>query len=263
MDRLFGELRPVPHERLVALGEVGEVDLGDGRSLAAFHNPGHASHHIGLLDSQHRRPLHGRRCRRVRAGDRRRPARHTPAGLRPRPDAVARSPACATAAPQRLLFSHFGPVDHVDDDPRPVGGRTALLGRGGRRPRGLIDPGLDHAVAMVREKDRERHPGFYADADRVSKFDELSSVEANVSGITRWLDARPTRPSCTRRRGLALLLDEGQSGSLVEPLGGVRDSRRRRTRRPCASTRARRGTARTLEQVRVGVLQAGPWRALR
>ncbi len=49
-------------------------------------------------------------------------------------------------------------------------------------------PDIDHAIAMVREKDRERHPAFYADEARVHKFDELSGVGANVNGIVRWLD---------------------------------------------------------------------------
>ena len=35
MDRLFGDLLPVPQERLVTLGEVGSIDLGDGRRLDA------------------------------------------------------------------------------------------------------------------------------------------------------------------------------------------------------------------------------------
>ena len=52
LDRLFGDLLPVPQERLVVLGEIGTIDLGDGRRLDAFHNPGHASHHVGLLDSE-------------------------------------------------------------------------------------------------------------------------------------------------------------------------------------------------------------------
>ncbi len=51
MDRLFGDLLPTPASRIVSIAERGVVDLGDGRSLAAFHNPGHASHHIGLVDS--------------------------------------------------------------------------------------------------------------------------------------------------------------------------------------------------------------------
>jgi hypothetical protein len=53
-----------------------------------------------------------------------------------------------------------------------------------------VEPSLDHAVAMVKERDRERNPGFYDDEDRVRKFEELSSVAANVNGIVRWLDRR-------------------------------------------------------------------------
>ena len=49
---------------------------------------------------------------------------------------------------------------------------------------------VDHAVAMVRERDELAHPEFYADPDRVLKFEELSSIDANVHGIYRWLDKR-------------------------------------------------------------------------
>ena len=50
MGELFGDLRPTAAERVVALGDVGTIDLGGGRRLDAFHAPGHASHHVGLLD---------------------------------------------------------------------------------------------------------------------------------------------------------------------------------------------------------------------
>src|SRR6202046_4790003 len=33
LDRLFGELGPVPADRIVALDDVGSIDLGDGRRL--------------------------------------------------------------------------------------------------------------------------------------------------------------------------------------------------------------------------------------
>ena len=51
MDRLFGDLLPTPVDRISVLGDTGLIDLGDGRSLTTFHNPGHASHHVGLVDS--------------------------------------------------------------------------------------------------------------------------------------------------------------------------------------------------------------------
>jgi len=45
MDRLWGEVRPVPSENLRVLGEGGEI--GPFRYAYA---PGHASHHVAYLD---------------------------------------------------------------------------------------------------------------------------------------------------------------------------------------------------------------------
>jgi glyoxylase-like metal-dependent hydrolase (beta-lactamase superfamily II) len=186
MDRLFGDLLPVPAERLAVLGEVGTVDLGDGRRLDAFHNPGHASHHVGLLDT-HTGDLY--------TGDAAGVYVPETADVRPAtppPDfdldlALTSLARMRDADARRLLFSHFGPVTDV----------RSTLDRSEEELRVWVDdvatahaatPDVDHAIAMVRERDRERHPAFYADPDRVQKFDELSGVGANVHGIIRWLD---------------------------------------------------------------------------
>lgn len=54
---LFGRLAPVmgglaavPEERIVIAEDGHEVDLGAGRRLRAVHAPGHARHHMALLD---------------------------------------------------------------------------------------------------------------------------------------------------------------------------------------------------------------------
>jgi glyoxylase-like metal-dependent hydrolase (beta-lactamase superfamily II) len=186
MDRLFGDLRAVPPERLAVLGEVGTVDLGDGRRLDAFHNPGHASHHVGLLDSQ---------TGDLYTGDAAGVYVPETADVRPAtppPDfdldlTLSSLERMKDAGAHRLLFSHFGPVTQVAD----------TLERSEEELRYWVEtvaaahraePDLDHAIAMVRERDRERNVAFYADAERVQKFEELSSVGANVNGIIRWLD---------------------------------------------------------------------------
>jgi glyoxylase-like metal-dependent hydrolase (beta-lactamase superfamily II) len=51
LERLFGVLAPVPAERIVALDDTGTVDLGGGRRLDSHYAPGHAKHHVGLVDS--------------------------------------------------------------------------------------------------------------------------------------------------------------------------------------------------------------------
>jgi glyoxylase-like metal-dependent hydrolase (beta-lactamase superfamily II) len=186
MDRLFGDLRPVPQDRLVTLGEVGEIDLGDGRSLAAFHNPGHASHHVGLLDSQ---------TGDLYTGDAAGVYVPETADVRPAtppPDfdlalTLSSLERMKDAQANRLLFSHFGPVTDVattlerSEEELRYWVETVTAAH-------AVNPSPDHAIAMVREKDRERHPAFYADEERVLKFDELSGVGANVNGIIRWLE---------------------------------------------------------------------------
>ena len=51
LDDVFGVLAPTDAHRIRSLGATGVIDLGGGRTLEAFHAPGHASHHLGLVDS--------------------------------------------------------------------------------------------------------------------------------------------------------------------------------------------------------------------
>ena len=51
LDVLFGSMIAVDSDRLRTLDEVGVIDLGDGRRLESYYSPGHARHHVGLVDS--------------------------------------------------------------------------------------------------------------------------------------------------------------------------------------------------------------------
>ena len=191
MDRLFGDLRPVPAERLVSVAESGSIDLGDGRRLDAFHNPGHASHHVGLLDT-----VSGD----LYTGDAAGVYVPETADVRPStppPDfdldlTLSSLARMRDAGANRLLFSHFGPVTNVADT-LDRSREELLVWVDLVRAARVTTPDLDHAIAMVRERDRELNPIYYSDDDRVLKYEELSSVEANVNGIIRWLDKRAER----------------------------------------------------------------------
>jgi len=186
MDRLFGDLRPTDADRIVSVAERGSVDLGDGRSLSAFHNPGHASHHIGLVDSA---------TGDLYTGDAAGVYVPETADVRPAtppPDfdldlTLSSLAAMREVRPTRLLFSHFGPVTDIDAtldasvDELHAWVDAVRLAR-------EISPDLDHAVAMVREKDRARHGALYDNAEVLAKQEELSGTRANVAGIMRWLD---------------------------------------------------------------------------
>lgn len=49
MERLWGDVRPVPAERIRVL-EGGETLTAGGRELRVAYTPGHASHHVSFLD---------------------------------------------------------------------------------------------------------------------------------------------------------------------------------------------------------------------
>lgn len=49
MDALWGEVAPIPTERVVALADADPLQVG-GRPLSALFTPGHASHHVVVWD---------------------------------------------------------------------------------------------------------------------------------------------------------------------------------------------------------------------
>ncbi|MFC0552858.1 MBL fold metallo-hydrolase [Planotetraspora thailandica] len=191
LDVLFGRLAPTDAARIRALGDVGSVDLGNGRTLSSHYSPGHAKHHVGLLDS-----LTGD----LYVGDAAGVYMPETGDLRPASpppdfdlDVALKSIDLFTAlAPQRLLFSHYGPVGDV----------SATLERSAEELRVWVDLtkqartaglDLDHAVAMVRDRTRERYRALQADQETSERFELLSGAESNVAGIMHWLDRIPTR----------------------------------------------------------------------
>ena len=188
LDVLFGVLAPVPASRIAALDDVGTVDLGDGRRLDSHYSPGHAKHHVGLIDS-----LSGD----LYVGDAAGVYIPETGDLRPAtppPDfdlevALASLRKFSALRPTRLLFSHYGPVDDVD----------AILARSAEeilvwveRTRAARAAGLDldHAVAMVRSQTLSRYAALQPGADPAIavRFERISGAATNIGGIWHWLD---------------------------------------------------------------------------
>jgi glyoxylase-like metal-dependent hydrolase (beta-lactamase superfamily II) len=186
MDSVFGELRPTPASRVRAVEEIGSIDLGGGRTLTTYYSPGHAQHHVGLLDSQ---------SGDLYVGDAAGIFIPETGAIRPStppPDfdldtALASLRHFADLAPQRLLFSHFGPVSHVGEALEEAAEELRDWVDGVRETRASgLD--LDHAVTMLRERTAERYGRLYTDPEVDAKFELLSSTAANINGISRWLD---------------------------------------------------------------------------
>lgn len=113
MDTLWGEIIPVPAERVVDVSDGGAIDIGN-RTLSVIYTPGHASHHVAYHDARHNV---------IFAGD--------VAGIRipPSPDVLPPTPPpdidiplwhesvahLRERSPARMLLTHFGVVNDVDD----------------------------------------------------------------------------------------------------------------------------------------------------
>jgi glyoxylase-like metal-dependent hydrolase (beta-lactamase superfamily II) len=188
LDALFGVLAPTPAERIRAVERTGVVDLGGGRRLESHYSPGHARHHVGLIDSVSGDLYVGDAAGIYiqETGDMR-PAT-------PPPDfdlevALQSLRTFAALQPARLLFSHFGPVTAVGEALDRSAAEISLWVEETRRAR-TAGLDLDHAAAMVAERTRQRYLVLAADADPqvAAKYDHVSGAHANVAGIMHWLD---------------------------------------------------------------------------
>jgi glyoxylase-like metal-dependent hydrolase (beta-lactamase superfamily II) len=188
LDALFGTLAPTPADRIKTVERTGVVDLGGGRRLESHYSPGHAKHHVGLVDSVSGDLYVGDAAGIFiqETGDMR-PAT-------PPPDfdlevALQSLRTFAALQPARLLFSHFGPVAAVAETlDRSAAEITLWVEETRRARRAGLD--LDHAAAMVAERTRERYRVLAPDADPAvaAKYDRISGAQANVAGIMHWLD---------------------------------------------------------------------------
>ncbi|GIH29601.1 MBL fold hydrolase [Acrocarpospora phusangensis] len=186
LDVLFGSLAPTEAARIKALGDTGAIDLGNGRTLSSHYSPGHAKHHVGLIDS-----LTGD----LYVGDAAGVYLPETGDLRPAtppPDfdldtALASIALFEALGPQRLLFSHYGPVGDV----------ASTLERSAEELRVWVDVtkqahseglDLDHAVAMVRDRTKERYAALRKADATAEHFELLSGAPSNVAGILHWLN---------------------------------------------------------------------------
>ncbi|HEX6330591.1 MAG TPA: MBL fold metallo-hydrolase [Actinomycetota bacterium] len=187
LARLFGEVIPVPAQRIQSLGDGDRIPLGD-RSLQVAATPGHAQHHVALVDSA---------TGAVFTGD--------ALGIHPPDQAVLRP---ATPPPdydlelalesierirrlagELVLFSHFGPVREVD----------RICDLAAKRFRDWTDAvrttmerteDLDEIVAVLREVARaDAATGAEAELD-LDRLETLSSVRMNAMGIRRYWQLR-------------------------------------------------------------------------
>lgn len=184
LDTLYGRMLPVETDRLRGAEDMEKLDLGSGHSLTLVHTPGHAKHHIAVLDDASGVLLVGDAAGvKVPGGGPLRPA--TPPDDFDLELAVASLHKMAELRPTQLVLTHFGPAG----DPQEVLAEAEATVRSwcevaeeAYRER----PELDHIERAL----LERVYRTSEDPSRQPVVDALNGVASNAAGIFGWLRRR-------------------------------------------------------------------------
>ena len=188
LDSLYGRLDPTPSDRVHVLEDGEEIDLGGGRHLSAIDSPGHAKHHLGLLDSGSGLLFAGDAVGvRLPGGGGLRPAT-------PPPDfdlelALGSLRRFADHRPAGIALAHYG---LIPADPQE------LLGEAETTLRSWADEaerawraGEDIAEAL-QARFSHRLDGMQPESRR--RLETLNGVHSNAAGLRRWLEQRAALP---------------------------------------------------------------------
>ncbi|MEX0993299.1 MAG: MBL fold metallo-hydrolase [Solirubrobacterales bacterium] len=186
MQELWGEIVPVPAERIVAL-EGGESIEVAGRALDVIYAPGHASHHVVYLD---------RRDGIAYVGD--------VAGVRIPPCDFVMAPTVPpeldlelwresielvrAKRPARLALTHFGAAEDVSAQ---LDGALAALQRQGEVARSLLESGLGSESAGERfAAELEKRIRAESDSETAATALQVSSPHVMWLGLERYWGKR-------------------------------------------------------------------------
>jgi glyoxylase-like metal-dependent hydrolase (beta-lactamase superfamily II) len=193
MDALWGEVVPVPEDRVVALAD-GETLEAAGHVLSALFTPGHASHHVAYWETDRGALFTGD------VGGVRMPG--SPYALPPAPPPELAPDAWAVSADRlrqagarRLYLTHGGPFDDVADHldllmPNLAAMETLCLT--------AMLAGADDAevTALLQEHTEERiGPALTADPGIVQRYGWASPSFLSALGFRRFLTRRGDLPA--------------------------------------------------------------------
>jgi len=103
----YGEIEPVPEDRIIVAEDLMKLDLGQGIMLEIYLTPGHASHHLSLFDRANGLLLAGETAGVCIDGEIR-PASPPPFKLEETLSSIDR---LIALKPQKLCYAHFGCYD--------------------------------------------------------------------------------------------------------------------------------------------------------
>jgi glyoxylase-like metal-dependent hydrolase (beta-lactamase superfamily II) len=196
MRALYGDTVAAPSERIATVTDGDVIPLGD-RSLEVLHTPGHASHHVALLDTASGGMFTGEATGSYLPwADAYRPAL-------PPPEvdveaALASIDAIRRRDPSKLLVTHFGPIDDPDEGLRRGAERIEAWAGTVRR---LLERDPDIAEEVIVEVLAQQAADEYAaDSGRSfdrDRYDGIGSITMNAQGLARYWRKRWEREGRT------------------------------------------------------------------
>jgi glyoxylase-like metal-dependent hydrolase (beta-lactamase superfamily II) len=183
MRELFGPVDPVAPDRIRSVSEGDRIRLGD-RTIDVMYTPGHASHHISLVDSETGALFTGDALG-IHLPDVRvlRPATPPPdIDVELAVDSIERIRRRARSV---LMFSHFGPVEEVDELCR-------IAARRWQRWAGIVKEAMDETDDVDRIGDilatktaDEFEPAAALGAD-IARYEVFGTMRMNAMGLVRY-----------------------------------------------------------------------------
>ena len=189
-DTVYGPCTPIDADRIVAATDGDRVDLGGGRELELLYTPGHAKHHLGVLD-------HGTGA--LFSGDsvgvklpgmtHIRPATppadfHLDAAL----ESLARY---QQLEPTRLYLTHYGPVDPPDEALQEAVDRLRMWAATAEAAYHESTE-LDHVAETLAQRfaDEVDRTELADDPDGERRIELLSGTRSNAAGLLRYFTRR-------------------------------------------------------------------------
>lgn len=182
MDSIYGDCTPIAADRIIAVDQRTELDLGGGRTLDIFATPGHAKHHISALD---------RDSGALFVGDSVGVKTPDTGPLRPATpppdfdlDLAQRSIArYREIAPERVYLAHYGAIDPPQEALAEAGDRLRAWAEVARDAVAERDE-LDHVADTLAVR-------FAADItaddeEAVRRVDILGGFRSNAMGLLRY-----------------------------------------------------------------------------
>jgi glyoxylase-like metal-dependent hydrolase (beta-lactamase superfamily II) len=179
MDILWGQMFPVPEERITTLAGGETLRLG-GRTLRVYDSPGHASHHVIYVDEQSGAAAIGDN------GGIRLPGFSYISPATPPPEIDLEAWAgtldlLERLRPAWLLLTHFGPFA---DPAAHIAAYREVLARWSA----VVREGLERGASEEETKSRLMaiENAILADDDSRARYQQASPIDLNYAGLARY-----------------------------------------------------------------------------